>query len=378
MRKLIIIAFFVIIISIPLFCFAQESYDIFTECGIYIDSNNVLHTDAFEMNGIKRIYCSEDSHFAVDLNGSVYAWGRNEYGRLGIENSDDQFVNEPVLVEGISNIKSVCTIQGITACNIFLTEDGLVYMAGLYVLNLEKLLGDDDPTGDYYLAIANDNIQNYLELSDYILFSYPYPLEMNVSVLQIQNNVFNWHRLLKSDILILMNDGTVAELNIGTMHLEYERITNIVELSGCANFYLAKDSKGKYYGRGCMTKENGSSFFAENWVEITGTDEVFSFSSNISYIITTDGVVWQRIFGWNTNRRIVYNVVDAIKIKGSYILTTDGSIYKMEDQNLFDGTVQETNEAKYFTSTGWSFDVLFNPIVKSHKGSIWEVGGFFQ
>ena len=59
------------------------------------------------INNIQDVYtwASGNSVIAKDKEGNLYAWGNNEYGQLGIGNTDDQSI--PKLIEEISNIEDV-------------------------------------------------------------------------------------------------------------------------------------------------------------------------------------------------------------------------------------------------------------------------------
>jgi alpha-tubulin suppressor-like RCC1 family protein len=66
-------------------------------------------------------------NLALTSEGKVYAWGRGEYGRLGTGSATD--VREPVLLEGLQHEK-VQDIRSGTSFNAVITDNGTVYTFG--------------------------------------------------------------------------------------------------------------------------------------------------------------------------------------------------------------------------------------------------------
>ena len=104
------------------------------------------------------------SFYALTTDGTVYAWGYNAYGRLGIGSYTD--VNEPTLV----NLDGVVDMAVYSETAYFLTEEGVVYYAGhsayktafptrvmdgvkelLWVCDLCTVLCQDGSIRSYYL-----------------------------------------------------------------------------------------------------------------------------------------------------------------------------------------------------------------------------------
>jgi len=79
-------------------------------------------------SGIKivDISCGEEHSMALDSNGNVYVWGRNNYYQLG--NSIDTFKTEPTKITNLSNIKK---INAGNSNSFAVTQDNLVYAWGL-------------------------------------------------------------------------------------------------------------------------------------------------------------------------------------------------------------------------------------------------------
>lgn len=87
---------------------------------------------------IVQVETGMDQCFAVTASGSVYAWGRNQTGQLGLGNTTSP-ITVPTLLSGITDVVQV-------ACGglhtLFLKRDGTVYSVGY---DYEGRLGDGAP-----------------------------------------------------------------------------------------------------------------------------------------------------------------------------------------------------------------------------------------
>ncbi|MEM7159483.1 MAG: hypothetical protein AAF799_41980 [Myxococcota bacterium] len=88
------------------------------------------------------------SHFlALDASGTVWAWGANEFGQLGSGSPSLDPVEDPVMVEGLSNVVDVGAGDGFSMA---LVDDGTVWAWGY---------GADGQLGD---GIAEDDHSRWL------------------------------------------------------------------------------------------------------------------------------------------------------------------------------------------------------------------------
>jgi len=71
--------------------------------------------------------CASANCFAIDEEGRVWAWGRNEGGQLGLGDTDDRFV--PTMVNALSGYEVIEVATG-KAHALFLTSCGKVFAAG--------------------------------------------------------------------------------------------------------------------------------------------------------------------------------------------------------------------------------------------------------
>lgn len=85
---------------------------------------------------IEKIYSFYDdigSLYAQNNNGEIYAWGNNSDGVLGIGNDSDEWIGEPVKINGLTNVEELYFFGGY---NVYAkTSTGMVYFWGSGDLN---------------------------------------------------------------------------------------------------------------------------------------------------------------------------------------------------------------------------------------------------
>jgi len=91
---------------------------------------------------IVKIACGQHHSIALDNRGDVYAFGRHDYGRLGLGKLDKDPL-QPTMIENFKNIKIVDISCGAT-CSFAVTEDGKLYSWGME----SRQLGLGKDTGD--------------------------------------------------------------------------------------------------------------------------------------------------------------------------------------------------------------------------------------
>ncbi len=100
--------------------------------------NRLTPVQVSDLSGVIAIAAGEYHSLALKSNGTVWAWGRNNYGQLG--NGTTTNKNTPVQVSGLS---SVIAIAAGTFHSIALKSDGTVWAWGV---NEYGQLGDNTTT----------------------------------------------------------------------------------------------------------------------------------------------------------------------------------------------------------------------------------------
>lgn len=91
--------------------------------GTNVSTDNPQRVKGLE--NIVKISTRSDHNLAVDSNGAVWGWGRNDYGQLGIGNNVNQ--NVPVKIQTLSNVQDVSAGHQFSLA---LLNDGTVYSWG--------------------------------------------------------------------------------------------------------------------------------------------------------------------------------------------------------------------------------------------------------
>lgn len=103
-----------------------------------VNSNNVHATpvqvhglgNVDHLTGIVGVAAGESHSLAVGSNGSVYSWGRNNHGQLGVHSDNNHFY--PVQVHGLGNVGYLGNIEQVAAGEFFsmgLKNDGTAVYA---------------------------------------------------------------------------------------------------------------------------------------------------------------------------------------------------------------------------------------------------------
>ena len=94
--------------------------------GVGDDVNRNTPTKVNLPSKIKELIIDSGSAYAILEDGSLYAWGKNEYGELGV--GDEVTINTPTKVKLPSKIKELIIVDGSSAYAIL--EDGSLYAWG--------------------------------------------------------------------------------------------------------------------------------------------------------------------------------------------------------------------------------------------------------
>lgn len=97
--------------------------------GLLGSGNSVVSSDkpVYILGNIKDIFTGNDVVFAISNDNSLFAWGNNNFGQTGTGNNA-QSLNIPTKINGITgNIKNIYTIAGAVFAH---TDDGSIYAWG--------------------------------------------------------------------------------------------------------------------------------------------------------------------------------------------------------------------------------------------------------
>jgi len=126
------------------------------QLGLGLEENEIMDVPTLVegLSNIKDIYTGLRSSFCVDANDTVFSFGKGTSGELGTRNTKNEYI--PVAIKFPSNA-SILKISCGVAHTAFLDESGRVYCSGSNLegqLGLASYLGVDQPTVNNYLPVA--------------------------------------------------------------------------------------------------------------------------------------------------------------------------------------------------------------------------------
>lgn len=289
--------------------FAVDSY---YESGIYILSGGTLHdyrmngtvTDnSFNygkpMAGVEKIAAYNNyyncCYYVLKQNGSVWAWGNNEYGQLG--DGTTTYRSQAVQVD-IS--EKVVDVIGRSDYTVFLTESGSLYGAGNVFGSTPVLITDG------VSAIAKD-------YSDVWRFT-----------AQKGQTLYYYYRSSVERTVPVQGSGQAV---------------------GYINEFYIQD--GSVFGRGSNgygQLGTGDTKYHEDYVQmlkITGAQQVWNFSDT-TYIQTADGFYGT---GCNDNRALANLTTEnsAVPVRIFFGLQANEEPFRLEQTNITDGVLTDSD-----------------------------------
>lgn len=170
--------------------------------------------------------------YAVSSEGTLFAWGRNSYGRLGIGTSDDQYL--PARVKGIPSDAKIADVLVYATRTYAIDTSGSVYGWG----SNGTLLGDGFP-------LEKDHAVHVFDLPD------------GTGQLQYAARNGNTFILARNGELFTWGDNSNGELGIGSStasstptKVTFPTADPIVDIHVQDHHAFARDTKGRVYGWG--------------------------------------------------------------------------------------------------------------------------------
>ena len=309
----------------------EDEYSSEPICISDIEGNALNGKNIVEIQG-------DNTKIALDSEGKVYTWGKNEDGELG-NGKDDEYSNEPICISDLSESelkgKNIVKVQSEGYTMIALDSDGKVYTWGD---NSDGQLGDG--TGGEYGDYSNEPIcisdlsESELKGKNIVKVQSD---GYTMTALDSEGKVYTWGENYEGQ-LGNGTDGNNSNKPICISDIEGNTLNgkNIVEIQIDDYTIIALDNEGKVYMWG-----------RNNYGQLgNGTD-----GNNSNKPICISDIEGNTLNGKNI-----------VEVKNSYntviALDSEGKVYtwgKNEQGQLLDGTTENSNKPICITDNEKSF-----------------------
>lgn len=280
-------------------------------------------------NKVVKIASGNNQVFVITEENRLYVWGLNTSGELGIGNNDEKI--RPTLIE---NRKNILDVSAGKTHAVLVTTSGDVYTTGNN--SYSSLTGTDYKRNVFEKAIGLENIA-YIEAGEYHNFA-----------LTTENKLYTWG-------LNLYGQLGIGNLNTIATPVEITNISNVQEISAGKNHTLITTKDKKLYATGSnllgqLAKSNKET--TTQWEEVASLTNVYEIAAGNTYsmAITNDG----KVYGWgdyyhgttdirtSTNSEIPVQVGhDAFLVKENEMVIPIDAIQNVNIQDTFELNVWE-------------------------------------
>ena len=181
------------------------------------------------LKDVEFIECGENHTFCKTLNNEIYCWGKNEYGQLGLENTDNQ--NTPILCSSLLN-EDIVDIKCGDDHTLVLTSNGDVLSCGW---NRYGQLGRETDNNQ------SSSFQKLEDLSEITRIECGYTHSLCID---INNDLYvfgaNYHGQL----------GLGDDYNRIYKPMKHPSLSNIIDISKGGNHTFVKTSNNEIYAFG--------------------------------------------------------------------------------------------------------------------------------
>lgn len=312
-----------------LFAWGSNQYGLL---GLGNDAKN-SEKPVYISENIKEVFADDNVTYAVTNNNNLYAWGYNEYGQTGT-GSNAAYINTPTKVNSITgNIKKIYTIDKSTFA---LTDDGSVYAWGDNTNGLLGLGVSD--------AIVNTP-QKITSINGFIEDLVVNKLKFSVFALTADNSLYAWGDNQYGQLGIENNNGIInTPIKVNGINGYIQQI-----YTGVYSTYALTDDNSVYaWGQ----NQNGQLGLGLDNVTVNTPAKVNGITENIKefitnrysvYVLTDDNSLY--LWGNNMNGQLglgkenpVINTPTKIDTFGAvknvytaqfatFIVTTDNALY---------------------------------------------------
>ena len=327
-----------------------------------------------------QIACGENHTIVLKSDGTVWAWGYNEYGQLGDGSTTNR--NTPIQVSGLSDVIAIAGGYGHT---IALMSDGTVWAWGW---NEYGQLGDGTTnTDDRTTPVQVSGITGVIAIASG---------GQHTIVLKQDGTVWAWGNNYYGQL----GNGTTTDYSANSAPLQTSGLSDVTAIAGGHVHTIALKSDGTVWAWGYNHSGqlgDGTNTNSSTPVQVIGLSGVTDIAGGFYHTIAlkSDGTVWawgnnpegQLGDGSTANRNTpiqVDSLSDVIAIAGggyhTIALKSDGTVWAWGangDGRLGDGTkTQRTNpvQASGLSSVTAISGGNYHTIALKSDGTVWAWG----
>lgn len=179
------------------------------------------------LENVKAIANNGNTILALKGDGTVWGWGKNNFGKLGADPSANSTIPYPVQIEGLSDISAISV--GTVHC-LALKKDGTVWAWGNGKFGqLGRDIADIS-----FTPLKVEGLNNVVAIDAGVHYSL---------ALKKDGTVWGWGYNSNG----LLPDETAAQTSTPT---QITKLSNIIEIAGGSNHYLALERDGTLWGWG--------------------------------------------------------------------------------------------------------------------------------
>ena len=331
---------------------------------LYNQENNLYATVKVNVNGegnmVQPKVVGGNNHFvALKSDGTVWTWGLNNYGQLGLGDNENRTEPEK------TNMKNVVDIAAGTSFTAILRKDGTVWTSGL---NNYGQLGDGSKTNTetFHKVKLNDEgdyLQNIIQIT---------AENDTLHALTADGYVYSWGRNLEGQF-------GVNSMENSNYPVRMQKVSNVAQISGGAYHLVILLADGSVWGVGSnkygqLGLGNLVSQTLPQRMLGTGAKEIAA-GANHTMILKTNGTVLGTGFNGNTTNGTAYCIIpsngNTNTSRDGYITENGTSeyIYTLRQVRAENSSVNIA-DGKHITASG---DVTY---VSLNNGGMYTMGAY--
>lgn len=313
--------------------------------------NQLIPKQVLGISNVVEIAVGQDHVLARRIDNSVWTWGRNVYGQLGLGNNTD--INQPTQINSLSG---VIDIEAGSSLSVALKNDGRVFAWGLN--NASQLGLDIDP--DNAVNTFRNSPQQVIGLTTITSLGQMSP--NSSSVIARDSNGYLWEWGLRTNMHtqgLYDNSaicyGTTFQCRVRQLNL----ISNVREFAYSSTNVLYKLSTNEIYYNGDSTSGQSGN----------GTIQTYANQVNLTNVIGSGAL--QLAVGGLSN--MVVKINGTIKVWGSNNVNQLG--YNPTPTNKFEPfQLNSSNQIVDYSTSGNLSAIIVDDGSSQNKGTVWTWG----